>query len=74
VELDGGQHAENVEEDKKRSLFLESQGYKILRFWNNEVFEKMEGVLQAVLSVLNEASPSPRPSPPKSGERGKKGP
>ncbi|MCU0575082.1 MAG: DUF559 domain-containing protein, partial [Syntrophobacteraceae bacterium] len=71
----GGQHAENVEEDKKRSLFLESQGYKILRLWNNEVFEKMEGVLQAVLTVLNEASPTPRPSPPKTGARRKtKGP
>ena len=70
VELDGGQHAENVEEDRKRSRFLESRGYRILRFWNNEVFENMEGVLQTVLSVLNGASPSPRPSPPESGERG----
>ncbi len=74
IELDGGQHAEDVEEDQKGSVFLESQGYRILRFWNTEVFEKMEGVLQTVLTVLNEASPSPRPSPPKSGERGKKGP
>ncbi len=39
-----------------------------------EVFEKMEGVLQTVLTVLNEASPSPRPSPPKSGEKGKQRP
>jgi adenine-specific DNA-methyltransferase len=71
IELDGGQHALDVEEDRKRSLFLESQGYTILRLWNNEVFENMEGVLQTVLSVLNEVTPSPRPSPPKSGERGK---
>ena len=52
VELDGGQHAENVAHDKKRSAFLESLGYRVLRFWNNEVIENMDGVLERLREVL----------------------
>ena len=39
IELDGGQHAEKFEYDEKRSQWLNEQGYEVLRFWNNEVFE-----------------------------------
>jgi len=48
IELDGGHHAEDSqrEYDEVRTLFLEEQGYKVLRFWNQEVFENTEGVLQ----------------------------
>ena len=52
IECDGGQH--NEEADKERSKFLEQEGYKILRFWNNEINENIEGVLQTILSVLEE--------------------
>ena len=52
VELDGGQHAENVAHDKKRSAFLESLGYRVLRFWNNEVIENMDGVLERLREAL----------------------
>lgn len=51
IELDGGQHAEPemVEYDKERSNYLESQDIKVVRFWNNEIFENMEGVLERVI-------------------------
>jgi very-short-patch-repair endonuclease len=44
VEVDGGQHAESVN-DKSRDEYLKSQGFRILRFWNNEVLSNTEGVL-----------------------------
>ena len=52
VELDGGQHTEQQTEDTNRTTFLESQGFKVVRFWNNEVFENIEGVLDSIRSVL----------------------
>ena len=52
VELDGSQHAEKVEYDKKRTHFLEQEGYRVLRVWNNEVFENIEGVLECILEKL----------------------
>jgi very-short-patch-repair endonuclease len=53
IELDGGQHADRINYDNQRSLFLEQHGFKVLRFWNNEVIENIEGVLEAIrLAVL----------------------
>jgi very-short-patch-repair endonuclease len=46
VEVDGGQHSE--EADKEREQWLRSQGFKVLRFWNNEVLENTEGVLEVI--------------------------
>ena len=60
IELDGGQHAEQVNEDAERTRWLTSQGFRVLRFWNNEVIENMDGVWAVVAAAL---SPSPRPSP-----------
>jgi len=68
VEIDGGQHASRVEPDARRTGFLESRGYRVLRFWNHEVFENIEGVLAAIAAALE--TPSPRPSP--AGGRGRK--
>jgi len=48
IELDGGQHAGQHEYDLARTKFLEQQGYIVLRFWNNEVIENIEGVLQII--------------------------
>ena len=45
VEVDGGQHSENVAYDSERTAWLESQGYCVLRFWNNEVLVDVEIVL-----------------------------
>jgi very-short-patch-repair endonuclease len=49
VELDGGHHADQKEGDKVRQCFLESQGFTVLRFWNNEVDKNTEGVLIQIL-------------------------
>jgi very-short-patch-repair endonuclease len=46
VEVDGGQHSE--EADKEREQWLRSQGFKVLRFWNNEVLQNTEGVLEVI--------------------------
>ncbi|MGI9229865.1 MAG: endonuclease domain-containing protein [Gammaproteobacteria bacterium] len=48
VELDGGQHAEQQARDKERDTWLHKQGYRILRFWNNDVIENCYGVLETI--------------------------
>ena len=70
IEVDGGQHATKVEADLQRSEYLRKKGYSTLRFWNNEVLQKTESVLEAVLLSLSEDAPSPRPSPPNRGRGG----
>jgi len=69
VELDGSQHADDVHYDTERSCFLESAGFKVLRFWNNDVFDNIEGVIEVILDSLipRTAAPSP-PNPPLEGE------
>ena len=59
LELDGGHHAQQVEADAERTAFLENLGFRVLRFWNNEVLTELEGVAQQVLSTL-----PPTPLPP----------
>ena len=54
VELDGGQHADAVEYDERRTTFLESKGFTVIRFWNNEVLGNIEGVYEALLTYLEE--------------------
>jgi very-short-patch-repair endonuclease len=68
IELDGGQHAENLEYDQERDAWLRSQGYTVLRFWNNELMNETESVLERIrLALSNEAisskTLSPDPSP-----------
>ena len=53
VELDGSQHAARQDYDEKRDAFLQNQGYQVLRFWNNEVFENCFGVLESIYAVLH---------------------
>ena len=62
VEADGGQHLEQVEDDLKRSVFLESMGYKVIRFWNHEILGDIHSALERIHAYLIEA-PSPQPSP-----------
>ena len=62
VELDGGQHA-NCETDGERTAFLESRGYRVLRFWNHEVLEHPEVVMMSIQRVLGEKTPHPTLSP-----------
>jgi very-short-patch-repair endonuclease len=70
IELDGGQHnAEgNRQYDRVRDQWLQSQGFRILRYWNNEVFDEWEAIAEAIWKVAQEA-PSP-PTPLPQGERG----
>ncbi|MDP2031501.1 MAG: endonuclease domain-containing protein [Thiobacillus sp.] len=61
VELDGGQHQERVEYDQGRDGWLKSEGYTVLRYWNNDVMGNLEGVLEdigRVAGVFAELSPS----------------
>ena len=54
IELDGSQHLEQGGYDAERTRFLESQGYRVLRFWNQEVMKNMESVLLVILQELEE--------------------
>lgn len=64
IEVDGGQHAENEEQDSKRTKWLEDEGYRVIRFWNNDVLTNMDGVLFRIMETLKiEVSPSPSLSP-----------
>jgi len=59
IEVDGGQHADS-ESDRCRTAWLESQGWRVLRFWNNDVLANTEGVIAVILRVLKLPHP---PSP-----------
>ena len=60
IELDGGQHAEQAAYDRHRDAWLRNQGYTVLRFWNNEVMQQLEGVLEQIRGTLS-LSPAPLP-------------
>ncbi len=51
IEVDGGQHAGSKQDDV-RTAFLEAEGYRVIRFWNNEVIENVDGVLQVIADAL----------------------
>ena len=52
VEVDGGQHAERREQDAERTAFLASEGYRVLRFWNQDVLHNIEGVTAVIVEAL----------------------
>jgi very-short-patch-repair endonuclease len=52
IELDGGQHLDQQEYDRQRTEFLQFKGYRVLRFWNNEVLEDINGTMQVILDGL----------------------
>jgi very-short-patch-repair endonuclease len=60
VEADGGQHAEQIDYDEKRSARLKSVGYRVMRFWNHQILMEPQMVLEQIHKVLLEA-PSPQP-------------
>ena len=60
IEIDGGQHADNPA-DERRTAWLERQGFRVLRFWNNDVLSNREGVYLAVLDALT-SRPPPHPA------------
>jgi len=67
IEVDGGQHAIDVEKDQARTAYLQSQGYRVIRFWNNDVLERIEGVVAEIERALVNM-PSPNPSRKREGD------
>jgi very-short-patch-repair endonuclease len=67
VETDGGQPAEQADADKLRTQYFEDAGDRVLRFWNNDVLQNLDGVLETIAGELSIKTPSPQPSP--QGER-----
>lgn len=61
IEIDGGQHAEQAGYDQHRDAWLRGQGYTVLRFWNHEVMQQLEEVLEQIRSTIA-LSPSPSPT------------
>jgi very-short-patch-repair endonuclease len=70
IEIDGGQHDRSSLREAERSGFLQDEGYRVLRFWNNEILANLDGVHETIADELG-ASPPPKPSPIK-GEGSKK--
>ena len=52
IELDGSQHLEHEEYDEERTTYLNSLGYKVIRFWNNDVMNNIGGVVLAIMNAL----------------------
>jgi very-short-patch-repair endonuclease len=68
IEIDGGQHAQRAASDERRTKFLESKGYRVLRFWNTDVLQNVDGVLEMIRRTIL-STPTPNPSPQGGGER-----
>jgi len=71
IEVDGGQHNElaTTEKDKQRTKWLEGKGYQVIRFWNNDVLENVDGVLIRIKEILEMRS-HPHLASPVKGEAG----
>ena len=70
VELDGGHHSLTHDSDTARSGYLTGQGYRVLRFWNNEVLGNTPGVVECIVEALKGDRQRPSPYPLPRGERG----
>ncbi|HUH54895.1 MAG TPA: endonuclease domain-containing protein, partial [Rhodanobacter sp.] len=65
IEVDGGQHGDDVAYDERRDQWLASQGFIVLRFWNHDVLNRTESVLESIRQTVEErAFPVLLPSPP----------
>jgi very-short-patch-repair endonuclease len=62
IELDGGQHSQAAAQayDETRTRFMSGRGYRVVRFWNDDVFRNRDGVVDAILRALSAAPPDPR--------------
>ncbi|RZA37474.1 MAG: DUF559 domain-containing protein [Lysobacteraceae bacterium] len=70
VELDGGQHSERASYDGRRTAVLESAGYRVMRYWNDDVLLRTSDVLEDILRKLGEVQVQ-RAARGKSGDKGK---
>lgn len=71
IELDGSQHADETSADEKRTAELAAHGYRVIRFWNNEVMRNLTDVLESIYRELEAPPPHPTLSAP-AGRRGNK--
>jgi very-short-patch-repair endonuclease len=62
VEIDGGQHAEQVVYDRRRDTYLQSEGFTVLRFWNNQILNETDAVLESIRHTVITLSPAPSPA------------
>ena len=70
VEIDGGEHDRSSPREAERSGFLQNQGYRILRFWNNEVLANIDGVHERIAEELGRLTPHPNPPPSRGRSHG----
>ena len=56
IEVDGSQHGERSTADEERTRGIEAHGYRVLRYWNNDVLRKIDGVLEDILSAITKAA------------------
>jgi very-short-patch-repair endonuclease len=59
IEVDGGQHLEQGDYDRRRDREIESRGFRILRFWDNQVLQETQAVIAAIVRALDEQCPHP---------------
>nr|WP_309547087.1 endonuclease domain-containing protein [Sphingomonas sp. SUN039] len=71
VELDGSQHVDDKDHDDNRTAFLARQGYRVIRFWNNDVLARTDEVLDAILAALRAPHPAASPLSLSPSGRGK---
>ncbi|MDG2942654.1 endonuclease domain-containing protein [Exercitatus varius] len=63
IELDGSQHAEQIEYDRIRTAYLEEQAFTVIRFWNDEVLRDINMVLDVIFDAIHNDFPSPSENP-----------
>lgn len=63
IELDGSQHLDQQEYDAERTKYLEAQGYKVIRFWNNQVMNEINAVILVIMEAVKTTPPQPSPNP-----------
>ena len=63
IELDGSQHAEQIEYDRIRTAYLEEQAFTVIRFWNDEVLRDINMVLDVIFDAIHNEPPSPSENP-----------
>ncbi len=65
VEVDGSQHGLQIATDDARTKILQANGYRVLRYWNNDIFKNIDSVLEEIQGVITSApTPNPSPQPP----------
>jgi very-short-patch-repair endonuclease len=66
IQVDGGQH--NAAADQPRTVVIQQEGYRVLRFWNNEVLGNPHGIWIVIDAAVRDRHPTPNPSPSRGGE------